>query len=51
MFISNGFFANLSPGFDKLMMIVYLVVVLLNVIWIPIQFIYRYVVLCRQEDE
>ncbi|KAI1699721.1 serpentine type 7TM GPCR chemoreceptor srd domain-containing protein [Ditylenchus destructor] len=45
--ISNGFFAGRSASFDSFAVMVYLVIIHTNIIWIPVQFIYRYLLLCK----
>ncbi|KAI1703771.1 serpentine type 7TM GPCR chemoreceptor srd domain-containing protein [Ditylenchus destructor] len=46
--ISNGFFADRSPTFDSFTLILFCFLLHLNIIWIPIQFVYRYLLLCKQ---
>ncbi|KAI1701892.1 serpentine type 7TM GPCR chemoreceptor str domain-containing protein [Ditylenchus destructor] len=45
--ISNGFFAGRSAAFDSFAVMVYLTIVHTNIIWIPVQFIYRYLFFCK----
>ncbi|KAI1703120.1 serpentine type 7TM GPCR chemoreceptor srd domain-containing protein [Ditylenchus destructor] len=45
--ISNGFFAGRSASLDALTIMIYLIIVHTNIIWIPVQFIYRYLLLCK----
>lgn len=49
--ITNGFFAHSSATFDSLMMFGFAFVLHMNVLWIPIQFAYRYILLCRRQDQ
>ncbi|KAI1699340.1 serpentine type 7TM GPCR chemoreceptor srd domain-containing protein [Ditylenchus destructor] len=44
--VMNGFFAGQSSFFDSLSMTFYLFTLHVNVIWIPVQFFYRYRLLC-----
>ncbi|KAI1694604.1 serpentine type 7TM GPCR chemoreceptor srd domain-containing protein [Ditylenchus destructor] len=45
--ITNGFFAGRSASFDSFAVMVYLIIIHTNIIWIPVQFIYRYLFLCK----
>ncbi|KAH7671529.1 hypothetical protein AAVH_42671, partial [Aphelenchoides avenae] len=51
VYISNGFFAGWNYTFDKFMIMMFNFTVLLNVMWIVIQFVYRYSFLCLQGSE
>ncbi|KAI1703118.1 serpentine type 7TM GPCR chemoreceptor srd domain-containing protein [Ditylenchus destructor] len=46
--MSNGFFAGLSPSFDSFTVVLYLSILHTNIIWIPVQFVYRYLLLCKK---
>ncbi|KAI1703772.1 serpentine type 7TM GPCR chemoreceptor str domain-containing protein [Ditylenchus destructor] len=46
--LSNGFFANQSPTLDSFLLMVFCFFLHLNIIWIPIQFVYRYLLLCKE---
>ncbi|KAI1694942.1 serpentine type 7TM GPCR chemoreceptor str domain-containing protein [Ditylenchus destructor] len=43
----NGFVAGFSPGWDSFFGILYLFFLNANVMWIPVQFVYRYLLLCK----
>ncbi|KAI1703370.1 serpentine type 7TM GPCR chemoreceptor srd domain-containing protein [Ditylenchus destructor] len=45
--MSNGFFGGRSPRFDSLSLTFFLFALHTNVIWIPVQFVYRYRLLCK----
>ncbi|KAI1703121.1 serpentine type 7TM GPCR chemoreceptor srd domain-containing protein [Ditylenchus destructor] len=49
--ISNGFFAGRSPSFDSLSIMIYFIILHTNIIWIPVQFIYRYLLLCKENTK
>jgi hypothetical protein len=46
--ITNGFYAHSSHIYDSVMLVLFGVVLHMNVVWIPIQFTYRYIFLCRR---
>lgn len=46
---SGGFFAGRSADFDAAMLTAFAFVLHVNVVWIPVQFYYRYIFLCCQE--
>lgn len=48
--ISNGFFAQRSLALDSALVIVTAFAVHVNVLWIPVQFAYRYTLLCLQGE-
>ncbi|KAH7724843.1 hypothetical protein AAVH_07429 [Aphelenchoides avenae] len=48
-YMSNGFFSGWSYRFDVALIFCWLWVIHLNVMWIPIQFIYRYTFICFTE--
>ncbi|KAI1694941.1 serpentine type 7TM GPCR chemoreceptor str domain-containing protein [Ditylenchus destructor] len=43
----NGFVAGFSPGWDSFFAIIYVFFLYANVMWIPVQFVYRYLLLCK----
>ncbi|KAI1697197.1 serpentine type 7TM GPCR chemoreceptor str domain-containing protein [Ditylenchus destructor] len=45
--ISNGFFAGRSAAVDSFILTFYLFVLHTNIVWIPVQFVYRYRLLCK----
>ncbi|KAH7717898.1 hypothetical protein AAVH_14629 [Aphelenchoides avenae] len=45
---SNGFFSRSSYTVDSIMLTLFTLVLHLNVVWIPVQFAYRYIFLCRE---
>ncbi|KAH7695568.1 hypothetical protein AAVH_37370 [Aphelenchoides avenae] len=47
MYISNGFFALIWPGLDLWMMALFSAGLHLNVVFLPVPFLYRYFNLCR----
>ncbi|KAH7708530.1 hypothetical protein AAVH_24209 [Aphelenchoides avenae] len=47
--VSNGFFAGWSYGFDEFLIWMWLNFSLFNVVWIVIQFVYRYTFICLRE--
>ncbi|KAI1703741.1 serpentine type 7TM GPCR chemoreceptor srd domain-containing protein [Ditylenchus destructor] len=47
--MSNGFFAGRSASFDAFTVMVYLTFLHTNIIWIPVQFVYRYLLLCKKK--
>ncbi|KAI1698170.1 serpentine type 7TM GPCR chemoreceptor str domain-containing protein [Ditylenchus destructor] len=49
--ISNGFFAGRSASFDSFAVMVYLTILHTNIIWIPVQFVYRYLLLCKAKEQ
>ncbi|KAI1703119.1 serpentine type 7TM GPCR chemoreceptor srd domain-containing protein [Ditylenchus destructor] len=46
--MSNGFFAGISPSFGSFTVMLYLTILHTNIIWIPVQFVYRYLLLCKK---
>lgn len=46
---SGGFFAGRSADFDAAILTAFAFVLHVNVIWIPVQFLYRYIFLCCPE--
>ncbi|KAI1703116.1 serpentine type 7TM GPCR chemoreceptor str domain-containing protein [Ditylenchus destructor] len=48
--MSNGFFAGISPSFDSFTVMLYLTILHTNIIWIPVQFVYRYLLLCKTNN-
>ncbi|KAI1694681.1 serpentine type 7TM GPCR chemoreceptor srd domain-containing protein [Ditylenchus destructor] len=46
--ISNGYFADRSSTLDSFTLMLFCVFLHLNIIWIPIQFVYRYFLLCKE---
>ncbi|KAH7712523.1 7TM GPCR protein [Aphelenchoides avenae] len=51
VFVSNGFFAGWSDGFDKWMLVAFFFLIFLNIMWVVIQFVYRYVYLCLRQNQ
>ncbi|KAI1715821.1 serpentine type 7TM GPCR chemoreceptor str domain-containing protein [Ditylenchus destructor] len=47
---SNGFFAGRSPVFDSLFVTFYLFTLHTNIVWIAVQFVYRYRLLCKNNS-
>ncbi|KAI1704814.1 GNS1/SUR4 family domain-containing protein [Ditylenchus destructor] len=45
--VSNGFFSGRSPSLDSTFFILYCFILHTNVMWIPVQFVYRYRLLCK----
>ncbi|KAH7711609.1 hypothetical protein AAVH_21077 [Aphelenchoides avenae] len=50
IYISNGFFAGWSHDVDIFLIFAWLWVLHLNIMWIPIQFVYRYTFICLREN-
>lgn len=50
LMITNGFYAHSSGTYDCLMLTLFASVLHMNVLWIPVQFTYRYIFLCRRES-
>ncbi|KAI1704803.1 serpentine type 7TM GPCR chemoreceptor srd domain-containing protein [Ditylenchus destructor] len=48
--ISNGFFAGRSSSFDSALVLLWAFLLHTNVLWIPVQFIYRYRLLCKSSE-
>ncbi|KAI1703768.1 serpentine type 7TM GPCR chemoreceptor srd domain-containing protein [Ditylenchus destructor] len=48
--VSNGFFAGRSAIFDQIFITLYGFLLHANVLWIPVQFVYRYRLLCKEES-
>ncbi|KAI1695327.1 serpentine type 7TM GPCR chemoreceptor srd domain-containing protein [Ditylenchus destructor] len=48
--ISNGFFAGWSPVVDSLLITLFAFILHTNVLWIPVQFVYRYRLLCKENE-
>ncbi|KAI1700583.1 serpentine type 7TM GPCR chemoreceptor str domain-containing protein [Ditylenchus destructor] len=48
--MSTGFFAGRSASFDAFTVMVYLTILHTNIIWIPVQFVYRYLLLCKKNN-
>lgn len=49
IYITNGFFAGWSHRLDMFLIFIWLWVLHLNMMWIPVQFVYRYTFLCLRE--
>ncbi|KAI1706060.1 serpentine type 7TM GPCR chemoreceptor str domain-containing protein [Ditylenchus destructor] len=49
--ISNGFFTGHSTFLESLTATFYLVILHTNIIWIPVQFVYRYRLLCKKSGK
>ncbi|KAH7694551.1 hypothetical protein AAVH_38400, partial [Aphelenchoides avenae] len=49
VYISNGFLNGWSHQLDMMLIFLWLWLIHLNVMWIPIQFIYRYTFICLSE--
>ncbi|KAI1703019.1 serpentine type 7TM GPCR chemoreceptor srd domain-containing protein [Ditylenchus destructor] len=47
----NGFFAGHSPALDSLLYTMFLFIMHTNILWIPVQFIYRYRLLCKDDSQ
>ncbi|KAH7713708.1 hypothetical protein AAVH_18942, partial [Aphelenchoides avenae] len=49
IYLSNGFFTGWSDSLDMTLIFLWLFILHINVMWIPIQFIYRYTYICLTE--
>ncbi|KAI1698449.1 serpentine type 7TM GPCR chemoreceptor srd domain-containing protein [Ditylenchus destructor] len=49
VYMSNGFFADRSATIDSLLIIIFCFFMHTNILWIPIQFVYRYRLLCKEK--
>ncbi|KAI1704805.1 serpentine type 7TM GPCR chemoreceptor srd domain-containing protein [Ditylenchus destructor] len=47
--ISNGFFSGRSATLDSILITTWSFILHTNVLWIPVQFVYRYRLLCKNE--
>ncbi|KAI1713020.1 serpentine type 7TM GPCR chemoreceptor srd domain-containing protein [Ditylenchus destructor] len=47
---SSGFFADKSRFFDSSILMIFFFVLHTNILWIPVQFVYRYRLLCKGRD-
>lgn len=51
VFISNGFISGWTDGVVKCALVVFFMLILLNIMWVVVQFVYRYVYLCLKANE
>ncbi|KAH7710500.1 hypothetical protein AAVH_22204 [Aphelenchoides avenae] len=49
VFFSDGFFAGWSYALDEWLLMMWMTLVHFNVMWISIQFVYRYTFLCMRD--
>ncbi|KAI1695943.1 serpentine type 7TM GPCR chemoreceptor str domain-containing protein [Ditylenchus destructor] len=48
--MSNGFFSGQSATLDSILITVWAFILHTNLVWIPVQFVYRYRLLCKNEQ-